>query len=413
VRQRIAKVPKINDFKIGIWNLIALCNRDDSSRKELFQTYIDAGVVMGGVSNRHAFAAPLMREQGFTPMSYIPGIHEQWAFNFLPEEKRPAAMVLADSRSSTHFTAQGQALSDKVVIENYKKRLNMVLFPDVKYAVLDVELWGDGEIKNSCFHPSTIAEFRKYAGIANGIELNTRTILTKYFQEWAAFRHYATAKLHGNARDYVREIRPGAQLLAYDYLLQLNGQANELASYAPMNTLENDKYVDIHLISTYGHEGAKFLDSIDSTIKHLKKPVWTVPYISEGLATVTNPSWGYHHPSTQELRMEVLGAAASGAKGFLPFSGILLDGDRLSAINSGAMAVAKYQDFYSKGTRADDKVTLLNPDKEVRHRVHVLGDKTLLTIFNCGTKSTKVTYKYKGGNSSVDIPAYDFTQIEI
>ena len=414
VRDSIHKVSKLNDFKIGIWDLNSLNGRDDLARKELYQTYIDAGVIMGSMHSSHGFATTLQQEQGFTPFVIVSGPDEPNAYNWLPKEQRPAEMILNDGRKSALKIALGLALNDEAVQQKYKqyiKKTIAVLPESANYAVIDIEFWGDGESSKSCFHPSTIAEFRKYAKISGGVELNAEIIIKKYSKEWSDFRNYVTAKLHGNVRNYLREIRPEMKLLAYDYILQLNGKSQDFVANAPMDTLMYDKYIDGHLMSTYNYEGAKFLDNIDSSVKHLKQPVWAVPFIDADVPLVKSPGWGYHHPSAGELRLEIIGAAASGAKGFLPFPGRLLDTDRLRAINSGAIAVANYQDFYSKGTRADEKVTLQSPNKEVRHRVHVLGDKTLLTIFNCGDKSTKIDYRYNGNHSTVDIDPVDFKQI--
>jgi len=165
--------------------------------------------------------------------------------------------------------------------------------------------------------------------------------------------------------------------------------------------------IDAHQVSYYNYEGVVFLDHADNDAKKFSKPVWGVPYICEALPSVQQPGWSYHHPCKEEVRLEVLGAAASGLKGFAYFTGKAYDASRLNAINSGLNAVARYKDHYFKGKRADEKVKLSGMTKAMRYRVHEYKGKKLVTVFNCGKTNKTVTLP---NGKKVEVKTMDFVQ---
>lgn len=403
------KVGRMDEFKVGIWDLGAIYVLDNAARKELVQGYVDSGVVMGTFNLRRSKFVNELPEQGYTPIVVVHGPVTKGVYSGFYSGKVPMA-VLNDGRTTQQFVALGMAMNDPDLREAYRKylRSKVASLPakGPKIVSLDIEFWSDGVVSRSCFHPATIAMFRKYAKLDDAVKLDSAVILKKYAKEWSAFRNQLTADLHALVRDELRAIDPEIKLAAYDYTLAPGGKAQDFVEYAPMNTLLYDDAVDIHKISYYNVEGVRYLDAIDNDCKHLKKPVWAVPYISEGLFRAQSPNWNYHHPSAGELRREVLGAIASGAKGFIPFTGKLVDADRLSAINSGAAAASVYYDFYSKGKRCDEVVSIKNMPQNVRYRVHELNGKYLLTVFNCGRTPVKL-------NSSIGqiaVAADDFVQ---
>ena len=157
-------------------------------------------------------------------------------------------------------------------------------------------------------------------------------------------------------------------------------------------------------------EGVNVLDHIDCDARVFRKPVYGVPYLTEALPNVQLPTWSYHHPAVAEVRLEVLAAAASGAAGLTYFTGMAIDGERLNAISEGLAAVAKYEEFYRDGKRADATITLKGMTPELRHRVHVLGSRRLLTVFNCGREPATITLP---GGQPLTIPPMDFAQREL
>ena len=213
-------------------------------------------------------------------------------------------------------------------------------------------------------------------------------------------------------KNLVHETRKDCEFVAYDYTLNLDGSEPAFAKTVPTVAMDYDKAdaIDAHQVSYYNYEGVVFLDHADNDVKRFSKPVWGVPYICEALPPVQLPTWSYHHPCKEEVRLEVLGAAASGLKGFCYFTGKAYDGSRLNAINSGLNAVARYKDFYFKGQRADEKVQLQGLTKDMRYRVHELNQKQLITIFNCGKTDETVTLPNK---QKVTVKSMDFAQIVI
>jgi hypothetical protein len=411
VEKAMTPAPGLKKFHVGLYTAAWLNLRDDIVRRELYQTYVNAGIKYGATHPTHKFAFDTMKEFGFIPLinAYSPE-------SILPyrNQSSPDKAILASGKISSSHIALGLALNDPETRQKYKKYLAGCLkaLPDrPSYVVADIEFWGETATAGACFHPSTIAAFRKYAGISDSVKLTSAIILKQYYRQWSDFRNWVTAELYGVIRKSIQDIRPDIKLMAYDYTLQLNGKPQAFIINAPMNTLLYDSYVDVHLISYYNYEGTQFLDHIDNDVKCLKKPVWAIPYIVDAFSTITKPNWGYHHPSAKEICLEIVGTAASGAEGFMAFDARLLSVDRLMAIAKGVSAVAKYESFYMDGKRADRKVTLVNPDGNIRYRVHELKGKLLLTLFNCADRDLKVSFKFAGKQQDVLVNAHNFKQI--
>ena len=416
VRDPIAPAPILKKFRVGIWGLSWIHVRDEAARKDLLKTYMDAGVRIGSMHQSHGFATGTFKELGFKPAKSIHDPSSPIPYKSLPADKRPAMAVLANGKNSTHYVALGLALNNPEVhnlYRTYLKRCIRPLPPFSPYIVLDAEFWGEGSTSRSCFHPGTIAAFRKHAGIPASTKLNSAIILKKHYQQWSDFRNWVTAELHGLTRRLMREIRPDLLLLAYDYPLAPGGKAPPFVTNSPMNTLLYDPHIDIHLVSTYNREGFLFLDTVDNTAHHLKKPVWAIPFLMKNMNDIHRTDYNYNQITSKELRFEIVGAAASGAKGLYGFPGTLMDADYLRAFREGVVAVAQYEGFYMEGQRADKEVVLIKPDRNVSHRVHALGDKRLLTLFNCGEKDLDIAFKYGGQRRTVSVKAQDFKQLEL
>ena len=232
--------------------------------------------------------------------------------------------------------------------------------------------------------------------------------MKQYREQWSDFRNWVTAELHGLTRRLIREIRPDLILLAYDYTLAPGGKAPAFVANSPMNTLLYDPHVDVHLVSYYNREGTVFLDAVDNDVTHLKKPVWAIPFLMKNINNVHRQDYDYNQISARELRFEIVAAAASGARGHLGFPGKLLDADYLRAYAEGVAVVARYKPFYLDGRRADKLVTLVHPHPNVRHRVHRLDGKLLLTLFNCGEKSLDVEFEFNGRKHTVSVDTTRF-----
>ena len=395
-------------FTVGGWGFNHGHVIDETAHKALIKSYVASGFNHGSVHASQKYASERVVKLGFQPNILI---HSP---DYAPPYKNPPHRTLADGREDKAHVALGAVVNDPELREQYRKYLAscVKLLPPTgrAFASIDIEFWGTGLCTSSCFHPASIAAFRDFAKLGQNVQLDSTIILRDYKKEWIAFRNDLTVKLHRMARDILRELRPDTLLCAYDYTLNLDGTPSETyLNNVPTNSLLYDQQdaIDAHLVSTYSIEGVNFLDHIDCDSRTFKKPVYGVPYLTEALPNVLLPSWSYHHPSVREVRLEVLAAAASGAAGLSYFTGMAVDGERLNAINEGMNAVGRYSDFYKSGKRADESVKLEGMTSDLRHRVHVLDGKSLLTLFNCGSTPQTITLP---NGTKLTVPPMDFTQ---
>ncbi len=407
---RPAPVAPLQDwFTVGSWGFNHVHVIDENAHKALIESFVASGFNHGSVHASQKYASERVVKLGFQPNLII------HSADLARTYKTPPLRTLADGREDKGHVALGAAVNDPELREQYRKYLAscVKLLPPTGRACasIDIEFWGTGLCTQSCFHPTSIAAFRVFAKLGQNVQLDSTIILRDYKKEWIAFRNDITIKLHRMARDILRELRPNTLLCAYDYTLNLDGTPTEtFLDNVPTNSLLYDQLdaIDAHLVSTYSIEGVNFLDHIDCDSHTFKKPVYGVPYLTEALPNVLLPSWNYHHPSVREVRMEVLAAASSGAAGLTYFTGMAVDGERLNAINEGMNAVGRFADFYKSGKRADDSVKLEGMTPDMRHRVHVLDGKSLLTLFNCATTPQTITLP---NGAKVTVSPMDFAQL--
>ena len=407
---RPAPVAPLQDwFTVGSWGFNHVHVIDENAHKALIESFVASGFNHGSVHASQRYASERVVKLGFQPNLIIHSADLARIY------KNPPYRTLADGREDKGHVALGAAVNDPELREQYRKYLVscVKLLPPTGRACasIDIEFWGTGLCTQSCFHPTTIAAFRDFAKLGQNVQLDSTIILRDYKKEWIAFRNDITIKLHRMARDILRELRSNTLLCAYDYTLNLDGTPTEtFLDNVPTNSLLYDQLdaIDAHLVSTYSIEGVNFLDHIDCDSHTFKKPVYGVPYLTEALPNVLLPNWNYHHPSVREVRLEVLAAAASGAAGLTYFTGMAVDGERLNAINEGMNAVGRFADFYKSGKRADDSVKLEGMTSDMRHRVHVLDGKSLLTLFNCATTPQTITLP---NGAKLTVPPMDFAQI--
>ena len=406
---RPAPVAPLQDwFTVGSWGFIDGHVIDEAAHKALIESFVASGFNHGSVHASQKYASERVVKLGFQPNILI---HSP---DYAKTYKDPPRRTLADGREDKAHVALGALLTDQQLQAQYRKYVAscVKLLPPTgrAFANIDIEYWGTGVCTSSCFHPTSIAAFRTFAKLGENVQLDSSIILRDYKNEWIAFRNDITVKFHRMARDILHELRPNTLLCAYDYTLNLDGTPSETyLNNVPTNSLLYDQQdaIDAHLVSTYSIEGVNFLDHIDCDSHTFKKPVYGVPYLTEALPNVLLPSWNYHHPSVREVRLEVLAAAASGAAGLSYFTGKAVDGERLNAINEGMNAVGRFAAFYKNGKRADDSVKLEGITPDMRHRVHILDGKSLLTLFNCASSPQTITLP---NGAKLTVPPMDFVQ---
>ena len=403
-------VELINEYRIGNWGGSAAYLRNEKARAAYLTDWLKAGVSYTTLHESQRAFSEHVRSLGFSPSILV---HSPDYIRIYTNKQNIPYRTLADGRVDKGHLALGAAMADPKYLEYYKEYLKecMSLLPRSGHAIvqIDIEFWSTGQSTLSCFHPSTIAEFRKWAKIDSDVKLDSKIILKNYFDKWSDFRNYATVKLHKNVKEMVHSLRKDCEFVAYDYTLNLDGTPQSFVKTVPCDSREYDRgdAIDAHQISYYNYEGTVFLDHADNDAKHLKKPIWGVPYLTSALQSVQQPGWSYHNISPAETRMEVLGGAASGLRGLCFFTGNAYDALRLNAVASGMHAVVKYKDYYFKGKRADQTVKLSGMTADMRYRVHEYKGKKLVTIFNCGKTAAQVTLP---NGKKLTVKSMDFAQ---
>ena len=149
----------------------------------------------------------------------------------------------------------GTALRDPKFNAAYKKYIKKVLdlLPATGHCLveIDIEFWGSGQSHLSCFHESTIAEFRKWAKIADDVKLDSSIICSKYLTQWSKFRRHMTVEMHRMVKNLVHELRKDCEFIAYDYTLNLDGSEPAFAKTVPTVAMDYDQAdaIDAHQVS--------------------------------------------------------------------------------------------------------------------------------------------------------------------
>lgn len=279
-----------------------------------------------------------------------------------------------------------------------------VVVPDAKgyYERAKVE---NGEFVFLDFEPGSIAQkydfsarSRKFFAEKFNLPFDKvqtrRDILTNYQDEWAQYWAWMCdeiVRLHVKAW---RQINPTLKHFFYCYPIWFNDpKATKTKIFnSPLDTRLNQRHFDVLGLSFYYITGKTAFQLMDINTKVLKTPVHMMPMMG-----TTTPYWGnltvdsVCSPAMQ--RQQALIAASSGAKGFIPYQGKLMDGMYFVKLDQAMAEIAAVEDFYLDGVRADTAVTakrlaLAGPTQRedaadyFGMRVHKLGGNTLVTLFN-------------------------------
>lgn len=411
-----AVVPAMEGFRVGGASLLTNNVVDEKAREALISDHLKYGVSIGLIHDNQAETAGTSERLGMGLRYNIQSPHIASVYRGVYAKELPP-VILNDGRPLKSEVSFAVVLNSPELREAYKKYIRkcIAVLPKsgFRQLALDIEFWGTGLCSRSDFSPATLGEFRKFASIPEDEELTYSTIFGKHLEKWYAYRNDVTVRLYRMTRDIIREIDPDVRLVDYGYSLEKDtGRSRSIYRMdvpTDIQAYDAKDAVDEHGVSTYNIEGVNFLDHISCDAGNLSKPVYAEPYIAEALPAVKNPNWAYHHLSANEVRMEILGAAASGAKGVTFFSGVAYDGERLCAIAEGMNAVAKYEKFYMKGRRCDNNIKVTGLDDEMRYRAHLYGRELLLTVFNYGRQPRAVTFH----DQTFTVQPNDYSQVII
>lgn len=414
VRPTIESFEKTIDFTVGMWTNGDLNLLDPAARRALLTTYATAGFKQGQFrvgSVLYDRALPDFAALGLEPVLTnlaVAGMIGAYPKDLQTEEN---FMRLVDGKTYPNHIAIGLALEDPKMLEAYRTFVKNSLAgmpPGRKFVSLDLEFWGKSGTNTAYFHPATIALFRKQARLGDDVELTPETITTRYLKQWQEFRLWAYGRAVALAAKTVREFEPEARIYNYDYPLDPGGREPEYVTRSPMSALRAAPFVDGHLTSTYSREGANYFDALENTIPFLKRSVIPIPFLMKELGMANLSTYNYRQLSAPEYRFQVVVTAACGGHGINGYPGKLLDADFLQALRDGLEVVHRHGAFYTEGKRTDDKIKLLTENPSLRHTVHTLGDRHLLSIFNGGSEPLEVRYEIDGEAFERTIQARDF-----
>ncbi len=242
--------------------------------------------------------------------------------------------------------------------------------------------------------------FRKYVS-ENGLQTfkSTDPLISKTWRQWTEFH---TAQVTG----YVRRIYEAFKAQAPDALLGITSSSSYGANNPKTLALGTDnsamaKYTDIimpQIYSGYGDANAKLAMRMTagwrSEIEKQKSKtqLWPLLLVRYAGASVSN--------SPQRVRQQMIGSLANGADGIMLYFPGMMDAPYWEMVARTNEDIAKYEDYYHKGKRVDDKFALSQlPLGQTQVLVypgfpedvenpgwaftaHKLGSKVLLTLIN-------------------------------
>ncbi len=362
----------------------------------VLDTFARAGI--GGSTTLAASLAlrPIAEQPGWNHVYSLPVSSHLPHIRSIMRDAAPAA-VQADGTSSHEYTNIGRSIGDEVLRRAWRQAITPILasLPPDPVVFWNGEFWGKGSTRDICFAPETLRLFREFAKLPETAPLDAATILKERYDAWSGFRQWTTARIAAEDAADVRKVRPDARVAIYTYPLTREGKAPRFVKDSPMNPLLWEEGIDINLVSMYSLFGATYLDILDTTVKGLKKPVWSCPYLTKTVQFLDDT--GYADCDAKEWHLQIVGAAATGAKGMAPYPGCTLDGRYLTATRKAVDAVEEHAAFYFDGARCDERFSLEGGHPALRHRGHVAKDgRLLVTLFNTTRQPQKVAVRGPG-----------------
>jgi hypothetical protein len=284
------------------------------------------------------------------------------------------------------------------------------------------ELDADFEVHgwSHCFCPECLKDFAVFANIPYSKLQKMRPvdIAKNYPMQWYRFRNEQTRKLYALLKGYLNKSFSGVKMGCNTIMQQIENNLGSL-KYGICDFAEDprllDKSVDYFLADTL--TGSVYDPiSIDALRKTTTKPIISVagcsycvgfdPHCMAGrrmTAEMTGEKYGYGH-RTNLLKLGMVHQAASGASG-LRFA--LEEADAALKAAEAAAILAKVEDYYLDGTRADEKAEVIDLTQkaspwlkdssragkiwrhfynkyngQVQYRVHAKDGNVLISLFN-------------------------------
>lgn len=278
------------------------------------------------------------------------------------------------------------------------------------------ELDADFEVHgwSHCFCPDCLRDFAELSKIEYDLlkAMTPVAIVKTYPMQWYKFRSMQTGQLYTVLRDYLRKNNPGVKMGCNTILLHPQNDLGDLkygiCDFAEDPRLLKDS-VDYFLADTLTGSVYDAI-SVDVIRKTTNKPVISVAGCSYCVgfspfdmpfrrmtADMTGDKYGYER-RTDFLKLGIVHQAASGAAG-VRFS--VEEADAAIKAGEASAILAKVEDWYLDGKRADEKVEVIDLTQSPSHWLKDesrVGGRIWRSFYNsyCGLVQFRVHLKDGG-----------------
>ena len=261
-------------------------------------------------------------------------------------------------------------------------------YPTAKYVFWNFE---PGVMFTGEYDRRKFCEKLKLPGVLSADEIRR-----SHHAEWKKFSFEQSTETIRIVSEAFRKYWPEVRLMLCGGNLR-PGQPDLRDQYCSTDPRDYDRYVDWHVPMSY-NQTVRFFDESAATVRYTSKPVMILVDPGE----IRNDFYRLYTP--QSLRQSIAAAAAMGAKGigFYPYE--CYDAAYLQAIADGFADVAPVEEVLLKGQDITDKssvtpanVVTLNAvgadgkpargqlpelSEKLRYRVHTLGKRCVISLFN-------------------------------
>ena len=243
--------------------------------------------------------------------------------------------------------------------------------------ILDYEPWG--EPARQCFCSVCLNRFQDQFHLPKE-DMIPRSILGKYRMEWGKFWVQHTNSVIDFLSRVSREAFPRTEIWDYTYLFEYDTPGFEKRFYdIPKDPRMLEKKVDSSLLSLYHVDGEKLIRQVNTSRKHLRKPLRGIIFLSRSNANQGNYTAPQesHSPKQIHQKLVLLAALGMDCAGFWP--GTYVDAAFLSPIGRAVREARRNESFYLDGKTADADFEVNGPAVILAHRKE---KRYLATVFN-------------------------------
>ena len=266
------------------------------------------------------------------------------------EQKPPFAITAAGVVWERYFCSSAMAeMGEKI----YKRNLERFLEKDP--SIKDKNVWGvidyepyapiEGWVTKTCFCPVCVKNFASFSNIKDE-NLDPKTILTKYQNEWVKFRCWQRSQEVLAMSKAFHSINPeGKFLLASMPMPEKTADQQYFKEYG-IDLRFYDDFIDIHYPMCY-EDGLDFFQRVERSVRELKKEV--IPIIGNYNKLMT--------PS--RVGIQTLACGMLGCKRICYWTGLnMTDGAMMIKIKEAMKKLAKIEPYIVKGQIVEDEVNV-------------------------------------------------------